>query len=373
VHEPVSVLRIGGFVEQTGPAGFLPIEVLVSRSDGDDIVRDCIQRSGGVCAERDTLNHRRSVAECVHLRPCQHHAYRALQRACCQHREHDLELRSQARAECATHERRHDPHVLWLQAEHAAHIALNVLHALRFVVDRELAAALDDRGRGIEFHRVVMLDRHVVFALVPHRGHNKRSIGIAARLGRGEQGLYRTRRSLYRSGCVALAIHISEMRRFVVLYADQRRRKARYLRRLGDDQRDRLAIELDLVIVKWPERRSIRSHLVLIGLIIVGHARTVLVREHGQHTVEAQGGTCIDARDATLRNRCADDAPVHETRDVDLGGILGGAGDLCDAIDAGYGGADVSCHFCSRDLLVGLRLRRALRRLGECAHDRAAR
>ena len=190
-REPVRVFRIGAFVEQAGPAGLLPMEVLVLRGHGDRVVRDRIERSVGVRAERDALDHRRPVAERIHLLARQHDAHRALQRARRQHRQHHLELRAQARAEAAAHEGRHDAHVLRLHAEHAAEIPLHVLHALGLVVDRELAAALEDHRRGIELHRVVMLDRNEIFGLVAHRGGGQRLLGRAARLRRREQGLDR--------------------------------------------------------------------------------------------------------------------------------------------------------------------------------------
>ena len=68
----------------------------------------------------------------------------------------------------------------------------------------------------------------------------------------------------------------------VVFDADQRRREARDLRRFGDHQRDRLAVEHDLVVVQRPERRPVRRHVVLVGLVVVRHGRTVLVRQHGR-------------------------------------------------------------------------------------------
>ena len=65
--EPVRVFRIGRFVEQAGPAGLLPMEVLVLRGHGHRIVRDHVERSAGVRADRDALDHRRPVAQHVHL------------------------------------------------------------------------------------------------------------------------------------------------------------------------------------------------------------------------------------------------------------------------------------------------------------------
>ena len=102
--------------------------------------RDRVERSVAICAERDALNHRRPIAQHVHLRPRQHHAHRALQRARRQHCQHHLELRAQAGTET------HRPCRAFItrtssgfSAEHAAQIMLDVLHALRLVVDRELA------------------------------------------------------------------------------------------------------------------------------------------------------------------------------------------------------------------------------------------
>jgi hypothetical protein len=44
-RELVRVLRVGAFVEQAGPAGLLPMEVLVMRGHGDRVMRDRVQRS----------------------------------------------------------------------------------------------------------------------------------------------------------------------------------------------------------------------------------------------------------------------------------------------------------------------------------------
>ena len=201
--EPVRVFRIRRLVERAGPAGLLPVEVLVLRGDGHRVVGDHVERAAGVGAERDFLDHRRPVADHVHLRPRQHDPHRALQRARREHRQHHLELRAQAGAEAAAHVGRHDAHVLRLHAEHAAEIFLHVLHALGLVVDRELAARLEHHRRGIELHRVVMLDRSEVFGLVAHGGCGQRLVGLAARLRRRERGLHRACRRLHRDGRVA--------------------------------------------------------------------------------------------------------------------------------------------------------------------------
>jgi len=73
----------------------LPIEVLVLRRDRDRIVRDRIERSTGICAQLDLLDHRRPVAEPIHLLPGQHEAYRALQRTRSQRGQDHVILRAQ--------------------------------------------------------------------------------------------------------------------------------------------------------------------------------------------------------------------------------------------------------------------------------------
>src|SRR5262249_44021589 len=97
-------------------------------------------------------------------------------------------------------------------------------------------------------------------------------------------------------------------------------------------------------VVERPERRAVRGDLVLVRLIVVRHRRTVLVRQHGEHAFDALCGARVDARDAPLGDRRADDARMREAGSVELRGILGGTGDLGDAVDAGCGGADVACH-----------------------------
>ena len=179
--------RVGALVEQAGPAGLLPVEVLVLRRHRDRFVRDRVERSVGVCAELDLLDHGGPVAEPIHLLPGQHETHRALQCARRQRGQNHLILRTQPGAESAAHERRHDAHVVRLHAEHAADVALNVLHALGLVVDRQLAVALEDHRRGVQLHRIVVLDRHIIFAAVAHLGRGERLFSCAARLWRGKR------------------------------------------------------------------------------------------------------------------------------------------------------------------------------------------
>ena len=95
--------------------------------------------------ELDPLDHGRPVAEPIHLLPGQHDTHRALQRERRQRGQHHLVLRAQPRAEATAHEGRHDAHIVRLHLEHAAEVALDVLHPLGLVEDRELAVALEYR------------------------------------------------------------------------------------------------------------------------------------------------------------------------------------------------------------------------------------
>jgi hypothetical protein len=288
-----------------------------------------VKSSAGVGAELNPLNHRGSVAQHVHLRPRQHDTDRAPQGARCEHRQHHLKLRAQARAESAAHERRHDTHI-----------------------DRELAASIVDHRRGIELHRVVMLDRNVIFAGVAHCRGGECLLGSTARLRRREHRLDRIGWGSHRNGGFAPAIHIRHVRICLVLHPHQRRCKTRDLRRFGDDERDRLAVEHDLAVVERPERRSRGGRLIVVGLIVVRHGRAVLVRKHVEHTLDTQGGAAIDACDATIRDCRGYNAAVSKAWHVELGGIFGRAGDLGEAVDAGCGSADVRCHGCAQTIFL---------------------
>src|SRR5262249_4463424 len=74
--EPVRVARIGALVEEAGPAGLLPPEVLVLRGPCDGVVGDSVERPARVRADLDLLDHRRPVAERGHLLAVGTHAHR---------------------------------------------------------------------------------------------------------------------------------------------------------------------------------------------------------------------------------------------------------------------------------------------------------
>ena len=212
-------------------------------------MRDRLQCPVGSRAQLDPLDHGRPVAEPVHLRPGENHTHRALQRERRQRGQHHLVLRPEPRAEATAHEGRHDADTVRLDVEHAAEVALDVLHPLGLVEDRELAVAFEYRRRGVQLHRVVVLDRDEVFALVAHFGRGERCLGVAARLRRRE----RVRAGL-RGGCqsgrlVPPAVQVGDVRLLVVVDPHQGGREPGDLRLFGDNQRDRLAVEQDPVVV----------------------------------------------------------------------------------------------------------------------------
>ena len=93
------VFRVRAFIEEARPCGFVPVEVLVLRGHRDGVVCDRIERSVRLRAEFDPLDHRRPIAERVHLLARQHDTNRTLQRPRRQHGQNHLILRPQARAE----------------------------------------------------------------------------------------------------------------------------------------------------------------------------------------------------------------------------------------------------------------------------------
>ena len=273
------ILRMVAFVEQARPSGVVAGKVFVARSDRDRLVRDRVQRSVPLGAERQPLDGRRPVGEPVHLLAGKHETHGALQRLGAEHRENDLILRPQAGAKAAAHIGRQHAHIVRLHVEDAAQISLHVLHALGLVVDGELAAVLPDRGRGVQFHRIVMLDRNEIFRLVPYRCSRKSFVGLAARLLRLLDG----------HRLAAFGKEVGRERLGLIVHAHQRGGKARDLPFLRQDQGDRLPVEQDLVVIERAQRFALlRGHIVLLGAGRARHWRPVFMRENVEHAFDAQ-------------------------------------------------------------------------------------
>ena len=257
------IVGVGGFVEQRRPAGVVAGKLLELRGDGDRLVGESVERSVGPGAEREAFDGGRPVAEPVHLLARQHQPYRALQRQRAQRGQHDLILRTEPCAERAADVRRYHAQLVRLLVEHAAQIALHVLHALGLVIDRQLAAAVPHHGGGKQLHRVVMLGRDEILGLVADIGRGIGLGGIAMRLF----GL------LDHKGLIALLVEVGDEGLLLILDVNERGRVAGGFPFLRQHQRDRLAAEHDPVVVQRPERRAfLRRDIVLPGLVGVGHA-----------------------------------------------------------------------------------------------------
>ena len=264
-------------------------------------MRDRLERSVPLRAQRQSLDARWPVGEPVHLLACEHEAHGALQRLGAEHGEHDLILRPQAGAEAAAHIGRQHAHIVRLHVEDAAEILLHVLDALGLVIDGELAAALPDRGRGVQFHRIVVLDRNEIFRLVPHRCGRKGLLGFAARL----------LRLLNLHRLVAPGEEVGRERFGFVFHGHQRGRKARDFPFLRQNQSDRLPVEQDLVVIKRAQRRALLGgDVVLVGLRGAGHRRPVLVGENVENAFDTQRFTHVDAGDTAFGDRSGDDGRV---------------------------------------------------------------
>lgn len=120
---------------------------------------------------------------------------------------------------------------------------MDVLDALRLVVDREAAAAVPDRCRRIELHRVVVLGREDVVGLMANRCPSQRRCGVAARLVR----------LVHLGGCAAFGFEIGRKRLLLVFDTHARCREFGSFPVLRDDERDWLTVELDPVVVKRAE------------------------------------------------------------------------------------------------------------------------
>ena len=219
-----------------------------------------------------------------------------------------------------------------------------VLHALGLVVDRELAAGLDDHRRGIELHRVVMLDWNEILGLVAHGGRSQRLVGRAAHLRRREHGLQWICRNLDPNGRLAPAAYVGDVCFPVVFHLNQGRGKSRDLPRFRYHQRDRLAVEHDLAVVERSIRGAFRRHVVLVGLVVVRQGRTVFMREDVEHALDAQRLAGVDAGYAALWDGRSDHIAVDKAGRIEFARILGLARDLGATVNARCRCADVRCH-----------------------------
>jgi len=343
----VRISRVGGRVEQFRPAGVVAREILVLRRHRDRLIADRIQRAACIGAKCDPLDGRGPVAQPVHLVAGEHETHRTFEPERTEHGQHHLILRAQSGAERAADERRYHADIVRLEPEHAADIALHVLHALCLVVDRELAA-VEDNGRGEQLHRIVILGGNEILALVPRRRFFKSPRGVAARLLRlfDRSSLFQARMQIGRKAF-----------RFV-LDIHERCRKTCGLPVLREHQRDRLSVEPDPVVIERAKRRAaFRRDVVVIILVGRSHLRPVVMGQHVEHARNRQRPDRIDACDAALGHGRGHDRAKSEIGHIEFAGVFGEAGDLGASVDAGGrstdgGGHDVHRSFVHRIFLL---------------------
>ena len=98
---------------------------------------------------------------------------------------------------------------------------------------------------------------------------------------------------------LALRLQIRDVRLFPVFDPYQRSGETRGFPILGQHQRDRLSVEQDPAIVKRAIGRALfRRDIVLVGGVVVGHRRPVLMGEHVDDAGDAQ---CLAGVDAPMR------------------------------------------------------------------------
>ena len=327
-----------GRVEQARPVHDDLLMVLEPRRRRDCLMLDRAQLSIFAGAERDEVDRLRPVDMAEHLLARQLDAHRTLQRQGRHHREEKLVLGSQSRAEAAANEGRHDPHIVLRQPEDAGDIGLAVLHALRLVVDGELAVLAPDHRRRMRLHRVVELRRDRVFASDPHRRGTEGGRRIASGLGRRGDAQAPLRR------LVAVVPSPAEIRLVLgalVIDGHQRSGVARDVEALRHHECDRLAAILDLVAVERAKGLARRADHVLVAEAEPGRPRTVLMGEDLDYARNRFGGADVDRPDTPARDRAFDNVAMGQIGRRELGGIGGLACHLGRAVDAAAGRADM--------------------------------
>ena len=194
-----------------------------------------------------------------------------------------VRVRAALRAEAAADELRHHADVGLRQTEDRRDALAAREHALRGVVEREPAAVPGGRG-GVRFHRVVELGRRHVGLVDADRRRRERGVERAARrvgrilirLGR----LVRSSRPASSSSSPAFAAYVTRTRA---------RGVGRDLERLGDDQRDRLAVVEHAIVLQ-------QAQFAVAGRSrVLAHTRRIVGGQNRQNAAQrARLGASID-------------------------------------------------------------------------------
>src|SRR4029077_2755750 len=153
-------------------------------------------------------------------------------------------------------------------------------------------------------------------------------------------------------GLIAPRVQIGVVALRLILDTHERGRKTCDLPLLGDHQRDRLAVELDLVIVERTKRRAGWRDLVVESLIGVTHLRPILVGEDVENAFDGKRLARVDALEPPARNRRGDDAAIGKVGSRELTRVLRHAGDLDASVNARGRSADIRFHDTHRIFLL---------------------
>ncbi len=322
--QTVAEAHVVAGVEHAGPLHLVFGEVLEARGLADGPVLDGLQPPVTIGRQLELLDGAWAIAEGEHLLAGQLDAHRGLELERGHYCQRQLVLRAQAGAEGTADEGRQHAD-LALHVEHLLQVALAVLHALGLVVDQQLPARLVLDDGSMRLHGVVVFHRGLVLTVDAICRRRERRVEITTRLG--ELG----RRIV---GLIAHGLQIGLVCLDFVFDSHQARRMARQGLGLGHHQRQRLAAVEHSVVVQRAERRAFGGIVVLVGLVVAGHRRSVLMGQHQAHAGQCLGRGGVDARDSATGDAARDHRAVEQPRHLGFGGIAGLAGDLERAVDA---------------------------------------
>ncbi len=224
------------------------------------------------------------------------------------------------------------------QAEDGADRRLDVLHALRLVVDEELAALLHDDGGGVRLHGRVVLGLDLVGFAHARRGARHAVDHVAARLRRRRDAAALLGRLV---GFRLRPLEVRLRRLGLALHLDQRGGVARDAPLLRHDERHELHREEDRGVVQRAEGQAGRADLVLPAAVEPRRARAVLLGEHLHHAGEGLGARGVDPRDAAVGDGAADRGAMEQPVGGKVGRVFRAARDLQRPVHAGAGLADM--------------------------------
>jgi hypothetical protein len=264
-------------------------------------------------ADRDPLLGQRAPADhAVHAFARQHHAHRPLGQARGRRRQH-LVLPQRLAAETAADERRAHMHLVFADAEHMGQRPGRVRHRLGRVVDAQLVAVPGDGGR-VQLDRIVVVARRAVDRVDVHRRGGQRLLGVADFHLQG-LALEAGRRQALGPG----RVQRGDGRLGQIGHADQRPGMVGLFLGLGQHQRHRLAVPVDLVVLEDRQlvaagglgRRHEQRHRL--------HLRRVLVAHHQHHAGRAFRAAGVEGGDAALGHGAVDQGRIGHILQHHLG------------------------------------------------------